>query len=186
LKLTWERGLLQIEVAEMEMDVAKLTADVKLATVEAADNEIERRKIVSPIDGIVDHVMVHVGEWVQPGQPVMELVRVDRLRVEAFLNAYEVSPREVEGRQVVIEVPVGSGKTEQFRGHIEFVSSQVVADGAYRVWMEFDNRKDADGHWVVRPGLTATMKVDLRTPAVRVQSPKLEAAPAISPVLDRE
>lgn len=177
LKLTWERGLLQIEVAELEMDVAKFTADVKGATVEAADNEIERRKLVSPIDGIVDHVMVHAGEWVQPGQPVMELVRVDRLRVEAFLNAYEVSPREVEGRRVMIEIPVGNGKTEQFQGHIEFVSSQVVADGAYRVWMEFDNRKDEHNQWVVRPGLTATMRIDLVTPPVVVPPPKLEAAP---------
>ncbi len=94
----------------------------------------------------------------------MELVRVDRLRLEAFLNAYEVSPQEVDGRPVVIEVPVrgvdGKEKIEKFTGVISFVSNVVVADGAYRVMVEFENRKDGN-HWAVQPGLTANMSIKI-------------------------
>lgn len=164
LKLTWERGVLQTEVAELELRVAGLTAKAKQAAVSATDIEIERRKVTAPIDCIVDRVLVHEGEWVQPGQPVAELVRLDQLRVEAYLNAYEVSPREVKGRQVTIDVRTvdgqGQEKVEQFTGHVGFVSPVVVADGAYRVTVDFNNRADGD-HWAVQPGMTANMTIKL-------------------------
>ncbi len=119
---------------------------------------------------MVDRVLVKESEWVQPGQPVVELVRIDRLRLEAFLNAYEVSPREVDGQPVVIEVPVrgvnGKEKLEKFTGVISFVSPVVVADGAYRVSVEFENRKDGN-HWAVQPGLTANMSIKLGAAAQR-------------------
>ncbi|HTN77729.1 MAG TPA: HlyD family efflux transporter periplasmic adaptor subunit [Pirellulaceae bacterium] len=164
LKLTYERGLLQIEVAQLELNVAKLTAKAKLVAVDVGNNEIERRKIIAPMDCVVDRVLVKPAEWVQPGQPIVELVRIDRLRVEAFLNAYEVSPRELAGREVEIEIPTrgrdGQPKIEKFSGKIGFVSNVVVADGAYRVTVDFDNRKEED-YWVVQPGLTANMMIKL-------------------------
>lgn len=169
-KLTYERSLLEAEVAQLEMKIAEQTVNVKEAAVKAAENEIDRRRIVAPIDGEVDHVMIKKGEWVQPGQPAIEIVRLDRLRVEAFLNAYDVSPREVKGRPVIIEVPnayrdsEGNPVSERFEGTIGFVSNQIVSDGAYRVWVEFENRRTVINgieDWAVRPGMTANMTVSL-------------------------
>lgn len=182
LKLTWERALLQIEVAELELNVAKLTAKAKQAAVDAADIEISRRKVVAPIDCMVDRLLVKQSEWVQPGQPVAELVRIDRLRVEAFLNAYEVSPREIVGRQVTIEVPTrgtdGKEHIEEFTGKIDFISPVVVADGAYRVTVEFDNRQEGE-HWAVQPGMTANMTIKLSAPAA---TPVITSQPPAKPV----
>ena len=164
LKLTWENAILKIEAAKLELSMAALAAKAKQVAVDAADHEISRRRVVAPMDCMVDRVLVKESEWVQPGQPVVELVRIDRLRLEAFLNAYEVSPREVDGQPVVIEVPVrganGKEKMEKFTGVISFVSPVVVADGAYRVSVEFENRKDGN-HWAVQPGLTANMSIKL-------------------------
>ena len=36
----------------------------------------------------------HDGEWVQQGDTVMRLVRVDLLRVEGYLNAKDYRPSE--------------------------------------------------------------------------------------------
>ena len=181
LRLTWERGVLQAEVARLEKSVAEKTVIAKQAAVKAAENEIRLRKIVAPMDAIIDHVMASEGEWVQPGQPVFELVRVDRLRVEAFLNATEISPHEVEGQPVVIEIQVRDPKTKQlhyekFESKITFVSRQVVSDGAYRIATDFDNRKYGNG-WAVSPGLTANMTIKLASGVEPVAAPAAEAAP---------
>lgn len=165
LKLTYERGVLQADVARMELNVAKLTLKAKEAAVRAAENEIRRRKLVAPIDAIVDQRLGDVGEWVQPGQPVMELVRIDKLRVEAFLSAAEVAPIEVVGRPVTIEITVkdpksNKQKVEKFESKITFVSSQIVADGSFRVATDFENRKVGDD-WAVRPGMVGNMTIKL-------------------------
>lgn len=181
LRLTWERGVLQAEVARLEKSVAGKTVIAKQAAVKAAENEIRLRKIVAPMDAIIDHVMASEGEWVQPGQPVFELVRVDRLRVEAFLNATEISPHEVEGQPVVIEIQVRDPKTKQlryekFESKITFVSRQVVSDGAYRIATDFDNRKYGNS-WAVSPGLTANMTIKLAGDVEPAAAPAAAAAP---------
>jgi multidrug efflux pump subunit AcrA (membrane-fusion protein) len=147
---------------------------MEAATEEAADEEIARRQLRSPIDGVVDRVLAQVGEWVQPGQPIVEIVRLNRLRVETSLNAYEVSPREVAvGQPVEIEIQIGPRQVEKFTGKVGFVSNVVVAD-RYRVWVEFDNRKVGD-FWAVSPGLQAVMTIQLRDlggPISPVSAPK--------------
>jgi multidrug resistance efflux pump len=189
LKLTYERGVLQGEVAELELSVAKLTVAAKAAAVKAAKNEIRRRKIVAPIDAIVDHVMADVGEWMQPGQPVIELVRIDKLRVEAFLNASEVAPSEIAGRTVVIEITVkdpnsNERKIEKFNSKITFVSSQIVADGSYRIATDFDNRKVGDD-WAVRPGMVGNMTIKLTGGMNKTASTPVKPSTKLAPVSNK-
>ena len=57
------------------------------AEVQAAEANLERRRITAPLDAVVVELSRHEGEWAQVGDPVMRLVRIDRLRVEGFLNA---------------------------------------------------------------------------------------------------
>jgi macrolide-specific efflux system membrane fusion protein len=152
-------SVMKIKVAELEREMAKVTADAEAMAEEAADEEIARRRLLSPIGGVVDRVLAQVGEWVQPGQPIVEVVRLDKLRLETSLDPYDVSPREIVGRQVEIEVPVGGGQVEKFTGKIGFVSPVVIAD-RYRATVDFDNRK-VDNFWAVTPGLQATMKIKL-------------------------
>lgn len=192
LKLTYERGVLQKEVAELELSVAKITVAAKLAAVKAADNEIRRRKIVAPLDAVVDHVMADVGEWLQPGQPVIELVRIDKLRVEAFLNASDVTPSEIVGRPVVIEIAVkkpGSNEiiVERFDSKVSFVSSQIVADGSYRISTDFDNRKVGDNDWAVRPGMIANMAIKVGPAAAqaKIAPPAAKPVPRFTPAVNK-
>jgi macrolide-specific efflux system membrane fusion protein len=186
LKLQWERAVLQTEVGELELSVAQLTATAKKTAMEAAENEIRRRKLIAPIDAVVDQVLAKRGEWVQPGQPMMELVRIDKLRMEAFLNASEVSPQEVNGRNVVIEITVkdpNSEKTkvERFESKINFVSSQIVADGAYRIATDFENRQ-VDGEWVVRPGMIGNMTIKLAGATQPLAKPATKPETKLTPV----
>jgi multidrug resistance efflux pump len=161
LKLAWHRAVLQIEQAQLEQRMAAFTSDSAAADVEAADTNIRRRQIVAPIDGEVVAMLRHAGEWVNPGEPVLRIVRFDTLRIEAFLNAAQFDPGDVAGKPVSVEVALARSRTVKLSGTIVYVSSLVQAGGQYRVWAEVANRRDVGG-WLLRPGLDATMEIHVK------------------------
>jgi multidrug efflux pump subunit AcrA (membrane-fusion protein) len=166
---------LQAEQAQLDQRVAGLTSEGKEAELAAAETAIRRREIRAPVAGQVVEVMRHRGEWVQPGDPVLRLVRLDRLRVEGFLSSADYGPEEVSNRPVLVQVQLARGRVETFRGKIVFVNPLVEADGEYKVWAEVLNRSEA-GQWLMRPGQTAEMTIDLNAPATPGDLTKKPAA----------
>ena len=160
LQLAKQRDQLQIERSKLEMRVAKMNADVHQAAVKSADNAVGRRQIASPLAGVVVTLFHEQGEWVAAGEPVLQVIRIDRLRVEGFLNATEVGPEEVANRPVAVEVQIAGGRTARFTGKVVFLSPLVQAGDKYRVRAEVENRTEG-GTPVLRPGMTATMAIGL-------------------------
>ncbi len=157
---------LQIEQAEHERTIAKFETEGYKAKVDLADEQVRMRKITAPIKGEVVEVLFREGEWVEPGNPVLRIVRLDRLRIEGFLNIKDFSPSEVGKRHIHIVVPLARGRMEKFDGMITFVNPLVQAGGEYRVWAEVVNRQE-NGEWLLRPGLEAEMTIDVGTLAAR-------------------
>jgi macrolide-specific efflux system membrane fusion protein len=161
LQLAKHRDELQIERSRLEMRIAKMNADVHQAAVASAEDALLRRKIASPIDGVVVTLFHERGEWVAAGEPVLQVVRIDRLRVEGFLNATDISPAEIAGRPVAAEVQLSQGRTARFTGQVVFVSPLVQAGNKYRVRAEVENRTE-NGQPVLRPGMTAAMTIQMQ------------------------
>jgi len=170
LELMHGKSVLQIEQSELKFKIAGLTNEVNEAKVEAADLYLQRRRIESPIDGEVVEVYPHVGEWVNPGDPIMRIVRMDRLRVEGFLKADDFAQHEIHGRGVTIVVRLPHGRTVRLKSKISYVNPLVEASGEYRVWAEVGNqpvavdRAEPPGRvrpWLLQPGLTAEMTIHL-------------------------
>ncbi len=173
-KLTKIRSKLQIQVADLEYEVAQLTAEVREAQVDVGNLSVSRRQVKSPIAGVVEQRYKDVGEWVQPGEPIMQVIRMDHLRIEGFLRADEVLPTAVLNKEVSVEVvfrktaasqpsddDASNSLLQPFKGSLVFVSNQVQAGGEYKVWAEVKNRETPNGQWVLRPGMVATMKIKL-------------------------
>ncbi len=161
LQLAKHRDELQIERSRLEMRIAKMNADVHQAAVASADDALLRRQIISPIDGVVVTLFHERGEWVAAGESVLQLVRIDRLRVEGFLNATDISPAEIAGRPVAAEVQISQGRTARFTGRVVFISPLVQAGNKYRARAEVENRTE-NGQPVLRPGMTAAMTIQLK------------------------
>jgi macrolide-specific efflux system membrane fusion protein len=160
LQLARRRDELQIERSKLEMRVAQMNADVQEAAVKSADDAVTRRQIVSPIDGVVVTLFHEKGEWVASGEEVVQVIRIDRLRVEGFLNATDVGPEQAAGRPVSVEVELAGGRIGRFAGRIVFISPLVQAGNSYRVRAEVENRTE-NGSPLLRPGMTATMTIAL-------------------------
>jgi macrolide-specific efflux system membrane fusion protein len=161
LQLAKHRDELQIERSRLEMRIAKMNADVHQAAVASADDALLRRQIISPIDGVVVTLFHERGEWVAAGESVLQLVRIDRLRVEGFLNSTDISPAEIAGRPVAAEVQISQGRAARFTGRVVFISPLVQAGNKYRVRAEVENRTE-NGQPVLRPGMTAAMTIQLK------------------------
>jgi multidrug efflux pump subunit AcrA (membrane-fusion protein) len=163
LALQLEQARLQIEKYEHEQQIAKFETEGYAAKVDAAEDDILRRQIKAPINGEVVEVLFRPGEWVEPGNPVLRIVRMDRLRIEGFLNASEFSPSEIINRPIRVEVKLARGRMEAFQGKVVFVDPLVRAGGEYRIWAEVVNRKDngPNDQWMLRPGLEAEMTIDV-------------------------
>lgn len=166
LELVWRKALLQIEQAQHDLKVFGLEAQVRQAELDAAQAQMARRQIRSPLDGVVVKIYRHPGEWFKPGDPAFHVVRMDKLRIEGFVNRSQYAPWEVKDRPVTVWVGLSGGRRERFDGQIVFVSpllqsgTRVQAEGEYRVWAEVLNRQQ-DKYWLLQPGQLTQMTVHL-------------------------
>jgi macrolide-specific efflux system membrane fusion protein len=157
LRLEWEKTELQIEQAKLERQLASLAATSKQVELEAAEQAIERRRIRSPLDGEVEEVFPHEGEWLQPGEPLARIITIDRLYVDGFVDAARFGPAVLRGRPVTVEVKLDNGRVEAFEGRI-FKIKHRVEGGSYRVVAEVKNRQDR-GEWLLRAGQIVRMTI---------------------------
>jgi|GEM_PF-724182 len=163
-----ERARAQIEVAKTDRLVAGLTTGVKRAQLDATDNELDRREIKAPLKGEVVEIYKKQGEWVQPGEPVMRIVSLDKLYVEGFVNADQASAGALEGKRANVTVHVFDPKTQKMidhnvKGEINYASPLVEGSGRsrqFRVRAEVENTF-ADNRWIIQPGSMAEMTIEM-------------------------
>ncbi|OHB79234.1 MAG: hypothetical protein A2V98_06025 [Planctomycetes bacterium RBG_16_64_12] len=160
---------LQWKQAVYDQEIAAVSVQVREAEDGVAALQIDRRRIAASLDGIVMERYFDEGEWVRPGDPVLRIIRMDRLRIEGFVDATKVSPAQVSVGQKVTVVPDSDeplpggpdAAQEPREGEIVFVSPVVEAGPRFLVWAEVAN-EGHDGYWPLRPGFHADMTISLR------------------------
>lgn len=140
LRLAAEHASLQVEQARYDTQTAQLALRVHENAVERAERQLERRRITAPSAGRVVQVFRQPGEWVEAGQPVLRLLRLDRLKAVGYLNSRAVV-RDLTGLPVRLEVQLpGEQSATQFSGRIAFVHSEVnPVTGQLDFWAEIEN-----------------------------------------------
>jgi macrolide-specific efflux system membrane fusion protein len=153
LRLIVERTTLEVEQAQFEMELARTTRGIKENELELAEHGIRQRRITAPLAGFVTQVNRHRGEWVEPGQPIIRILRLDRLRAEGLASA-EALGGGLHGRAVKLTVEL-EGKPVEFAGKVVFVSPEIdPVNGQVRVWAEIENK-----NLKLRPGLHGSMVI---------------------------
>jgi multidrug resistance efflux pump len=109
-------------------------------------------------------VFPHIGEWLQPGDPLATVIRTDRLYVEGYIDAARFNPVDVRDRPVTVEARLADDRRESFTGRIFNVKPRMES-GNYRVVAEVDNRQ-VDGEWLLRAGQFVTMTIHSGQPAL--------------------
>jgi membrane fusion protein (multidrug efflux system) len=132
---------------------AKDVADSRLASVRL---DLDKSRIRAPWGGEVAAKRVEVGDYVTPGQPVIELVDASTLKVRAPAPALDVPYLEI-GAPVAIRVDAYPG--EVFTGRlVRFAAELDPRARSLDVEAEIANR---DGR--LKPGMSARLEVPRRT-----------------------
>ena len=159
-RLDWKRATLQIEKAQNDRIQASYDAKTKRAEREAAEMTLDMHTIRAPFDGDVVRTNVHQSEWVNPGDPILKLMRFDTLYVEGFVKASDYDRSEINGKPVTVEVTKARGKKATVSGRIIHVDQMLEHGGRYTVRAEVANELINDS-WLLQPGGTARMTIHL-------------------------
>lgn len=85
--------------------------------------EFARTRIHSPIDGVIVSRTVNPGETVNLGAPLLRIVDLKRLRIEAEIDEYDI-PRCTTGCTVTIITPGHSGQS--WPGTVEEIADSLI------------------------------------------------------------
>lgn len=160
-----DRATLRIELAQLQQDVAKVQYIAKRSERALAEYELTRRQVLAPFGGFIENRMAQLGEWVQPGSPIVQLVQLDKLRVEGDVDALRYPGQITRGTPVKVMIYANSRRTEASAADaiavdakIGFVSSEIDLNHRYRIWVEIENRQVGD-EWVFKPGMEADIQI---------------------------
>lgn len=154
LRLVVSKAELEVEKSLIDFEVAKLNERLREVDLKETKFELSKHELLSPIEGQVAVVNKRAGEWIEAGETVFRIVRIDRLRVEGWVSVEQaVHVRAGQIAEVNIEIPNREVINKQ--GEVTFVSLEAnPVDRKIRVWVEVDNQDQS-----LRPGLRAEVVI---------------------------
>jgi membrane fusion protein (multidrug efflux system) len=148
---------------EQQID-ATASRDVAEARLASAKLALEKSEIKAPWSGTVSARHVEIGDYAGPGQPILDLVAVDRLKVRAPASAVDV-PYLAIGAPVRVTVDVLPG--EVFTGKVVRLGAELdPSTRTLDIEAEIDN---SDGR--LRPGYFGRLEVPRRVIANAILVP---------------
>jgi len=159
-----EKLLAQRALSEDQLDKVRADRDAALARVETAEAELAKADVFSPIDGILDHKAVEVGEFMAPGSVLGDLVDTSRIKVVVPVPEKDIVYVRPGMTMTVIIDALGSAETQ---GDVIFIKQVADPDTlTFPVHLAVAN---PDGR--IRPGMIA------RAVLVRRQLPEAIGVP---------
>lgn len=143
-------------ITKAQMLDALTNRDVAESRLASAQLNLSKSRVTAPWAGRISAKRAEVGDYVNPGMAIVELVQVDTLKVVAMAPAGDVPYLEV-GRPVTIKVDALPG--EEFTGKV--IRLGAVLDPQSRTLDVEAEIANTDGR--LKPGMLARMEVPRRT-----------------------
>lgn len=157
---TMEIAALERDKAVREQKKAGLEKQLEESKFLEAKKHVEGHILQSEFDASVIKIMKKPQEYVQKGEAVMRIARMDRLWVQGAIEINDLNPEEVRGKRVTVTVQRAHNETATFDGVITNVGLERQGLTRYMVKAEVQNRP-IDGHWELQPLSGANMRIHL-------------------------
>jgi membrane fusion protein (multidrug efflux system) len=140
----YERKIINKE----ELDRSETEMTVAQGNLRQAQVEYNRGFVRSPIDGMVEHLFVDKGEFIDRGNPFADLVNVDKIKINVNVPELDVKYLKVDQQTMVT---IDAFPDKQILGSVNFVAYKAdPATKTFMVRVLIDN----PGH-EIRPGMIA-------------------------------
>ncbi|TWT61487.1 efflux RND transporter periplasmic adaptor subunit [Rubinisphaera italica] len=122
LRLKAERSDLQVEQAQQHHQIAQINRELALL-------ELKPYRIIAPISGQIVEIHKRVGEYVQPGEVIAEIVSMEEMLVEGYIplnKAWQVRPgTPISGSISLPKLAENIGQRTSYQGQILLVDSTI-------------------------------------------------------------
>ncbi|RMF45228.1 MAG: HlyD family efflux transporter periplasmic adaptor subunit [Planctomycetota bacterium] len=152
-----DRARFSVDVATVEHNQDVVAAAVAKEKVNAAQIRLELYSVKAPFDAVVAERLRDRGEWIRAGDPVLRLVHMNEVKVEALVPVQGFAITALHGAPISIQVKINPTQVVSFDTHIDFVAPEVRVNRV-RVAARVKNPK-VDGIWLLREGMNATCQI---------------------------
>jgi membrane fusion protein (multidrug efflux system) len=160
------------QVSQADYEAALAARDEAAALVRTRQAIIDRKQVYAPFDGVLGIRVADLGDYLEPGDPIVPLEMLDPIHVDYALPE-QFLDRLAAGQPVEIEVPAHPG--ERFVGRISALAPGVDrATRTVRIRATF-----ANPDYRLRPGMFARVWTVEATPRAVLTLP--ETAVTYSP-----
>lgn len=156
-RLEAQRAKYGYDVAVVEHEKEILAEGIAREKLKAAQVRLGMYKVTSPYDGVIAERMRDQGEWIRAGEPVLRLMHMNEMKVEARIQVDGISIAELLGASVKIRFQLGQNQFEK-EATIDFVSP-LVDSGLVLISTRIANEQTANGDWLLRDGTMATIEL---------------------------
>jgi membrane fusion protein (multidrug efflux system) len=111
-----------LEQADLKARIDAGQLEITQARLAAAQRDLSDASILSPVDGEIARKHVEVGELVEAGTPLFDIVKIDRVKVVVHVSELEIT-RLHKGQDAEISVDGHPGIV--FRGTVRTISAQA-------------------------------------------------------------
>tara|TARA_R110002074_G_scaffold104764_6_gene226301 strand:+ start:991 stop:2052 length:1062 start_codon:yes stop_codon:yes gene_type:complete len=139
-------------VSQSALEDARIQLENAQANIAQIQQQLGFTVVKSPINGVVNSLMVEETSFVMPGNEIAEIVQIDRLKIEVNIAEDNLSKIK-KGQAVSIKTDVFPLKT--FEGKVSNISVKADASRKFKVTIEVNNTKDD-----LRAGLFAEVNFD--------------------------
>lgn len=155
----YQRLLKDQLISQQEFDQVKNALEVARASLRQSELALTKSTCSSPVNGVLDRLLVDRGEYVSPGDPLARVMQVDKLKVLVDLPEKDVA--SLRPGQIVHVLTANQPDLPEtsLSGEILHVGYQAdQASRTYRVKIAIDN---PDGS--LRPGMILRVRFARRT-----------------------
>jgi membrane fusion protein (multidrug efflux system) len=171
---TAETAPQQVAASKAKVDAAVARVQLAEVAVKQAELNMQRTVVRAPVAGIVSKKSVEPGQIIQPGQPLMTVIPLDRVWITANFKETQLKNMRI-GLPVTVEVDAYGGR--EYKGKIESIAaatgsrfSLLPPDNAtgnfvkvvQRVPVKIVLDEGQDAEHLLRPGMSVTPTVYTR------------------------
>jgi HlyD family secretion protein len=121
----------QVNVHQMQIasiDAQKQSVYAELETmqtrIEQVEDQLQRARIINPIDGIVISKYAEPNELVSPGKPLYELANLGEMELRVYISGAQL-PNVKLGAKVEVLIDRNEVENEVLRGEVSWIASEA-------------------------------------------------------------
>ncbi|MEM8735689.1 MAG: HlyD family efflux transporter periplasmic adaptor subunit [Planctomycetota bacterium] len=161
-----EQAVADREGALKDRQQAKFDSQAKKLQADVLRFDIQSSSANAPFAGVVAKQFKSEGSFVQRGDGLLEIYRMDVLQGVVLFRVADLPPGQAIGTALEIQVADTKGRQVNLVSHVVRVAPSVETDDRYVAYLEIKNQF-RDGRWAFLPGMAGTAKPAISDPQNR-------------------